>query len=42
MPLDQECKGILILGSGGGRLSKCSKLTVDYSESLGGVNRGLL
>ncbi len=41
MPLGQGDEGTLTPRSGGGRLSKC-RLTVDDSESLGGLDRGLL
>ncbi len=42
MPLGQGCEGTLTLRSGGGRLSKCSELTVGNSKSLVWVNRSLL
>ncbi len=38
MPPGQGSDGTLISRSGGGRLSKCSELTVDDSEPLGGTN----
>ena len=42
MPLGQGDEGTLTSRSGGGRLSKCSELTVDNSKSLVWVNRSLL
>ncbi len=42
MPLGQGNEGTLTPRSGGGRLSKCRVLTVDDSESLRGLDRGLL
>ncbi len=42
MPLGQGSEGTLTPRSGGGRLSKCSELTVDNSEPLVWMNKDLL
>jgi len=39
MPPGQGSERTLTPRSGGGRLSKCSELTVDYSESLGWIDK---
>ncbi len=42
MPPGQGSEGTLIPRLGGGRLSKCSELTVGNSKTLGWINKGLL